>query len=286
MNYLVVLGWYFFIGVLIQATVIYLTRSKKPPWEWLVFSIILSFSALLPDKDESVYKLFRHIMLMGYLLSFFVSFSLIIEKLIPKINEKTVLEYNIVLIYVIFSYFANSEFFLLILGLIALPTFLTFFNSFNKRSLNKFWQTAIYIWFLTISFVILALQLNFNIIFSLFSGNVFAYRVSIFIALIYGMAVMSLAQNGMAILYLIPIPGKRQTFKERLKEVKEYIKDICHVYQDDQLKRNAGLLIIVLQGGILALNYFFNFLPHFLMINLSLIISPWLMNLVFQARKT
>jgi hypothetical protein len=98
-------------------------------------------------------------------------------------------------------------------------------------------------------------------------------------SLVAGMAFLYLLVNATYIFYLIPIPGKGQSWASRMKDWHEFT-DLMVQRFDETLPSHVGtLLILVVQGGALILDYFFHLLPAGFLISVFILLPGVLLSL-------
>jgi hypothetical protein len=99
------------------------------------------------------------------------------------------------------------------------------------------------------------------------------------------MAFLFLAANATYIWYLIPIPGRSQSFENRMKEWHEFTDLMTQRFDDHETAQRQPWLLLLSAGGVLLLNFIFRWLPSGLLIN-TLMVLPGLLFVSRRAKPT
>lgn len=283
MPYYIQLGLIFNLGVLLQAffMIRYKLNSKNKLFEFsacLVLALISSF--YLNNKIKLPDSLYFSILFFSFVFS--ILFGHYFKKdILPDITEHTILYFTIIFWYIFFPGLKSLLFSLdlmpsldsLLLFPILIGSLGVLFISFSNVKLNIFWKLFFYIWFLSIIICLNILCfLSKNI--SFFFNKEAIITLSPLEILFSGMVFFYLIVNVLYIYELIPIPAKHQSFNERIKEWKKYINMLTNKYSDNQLKPVHSLLTILFLGGFFVSNYFLQFAPAYLIINIAIISYP------------
>jgi hypothetical protein len=154
--------------------------------------------------------------------------------------------------------------------LIALfPSTHTLVLLFSKQPFKKGINALSFVWFFFMNIVMLIGSFVHFFVILIQSGSA---AISLWEALTLGPAFFLLIAYSFYIWSLVPIPGKHQSFKQRLIQVKQFIRELDHAYDGVQLRRRHACLIIMIEGGLLWLNWIFQFTSATIAINLSLIL--------------
>jgi len=196
-----------------------------------------------------------------------VSYSFLqIHKILPDISEQTVLQLSLLTLYIYDTSFYRPD----ILGntiLLILITFtlLSIFLGFVNYILPNGLKLIFYVIFLLLSTAIGLSYFSFNIL-NIFLKPGFANQFGYYEAFFSGIAFMYLLANVAYILWLIPLPGKNQTMRDRIREWKEFVKILIGKHTNAQLHPMQTGLNIIIIGGILIINYFFHIFDNFTLI--------------------
>ncbi len=268
MNERLTLIMWFGAGVLVQA--ILLIRKD---FNWLKFAgcVGIALFGLLPGKHEYHYTLLPHIFFCFCMFSFM--FALFFkEDILPVVSEKVLLSYSIIFWFSFFSFFYKDAFihkFLFCLFLI--PSLAAVVIAFIKIKLNFWGKLMFYTWFLVIVLSLGLFRFSFSHL-SLFFDSYHVPWIGTIDCLLTGMAFLYLVVNATYIWELIPIPGKNQSWESRMKEWHELTNLMTQRCEDQQPTHLQTILIIVLQGGGLFLDYIFHFIPAGVLINVLILL--------------
>lgn len=269
--YLDVFAFYFTAGIVIASLFLLQIRYKL---EKSVFFLLLFCLAVFSlDTDEQIYSLSSRLIIYGYTYGFFFS-TFYRGKLMPTINEKLILELNLVYLYALSIFVFQFTFLKWLIIFSLIPSLLTLIIAFFDTQLNLFFKNIFYFWFLFMSLVLVILQTPFLIISNIFGKSFLAFQINPWQSFIAGFNFIYLMLNVNLFLDLLPLPAKHQTFSARWQELKNYINEIGNCYDSKQLTPVFSFTIIFIQAGLLIFNYFFQAIPHFLMISLSLLVLP------------
>ena len=268
MNERLILILWFGLGVIIQA--ILLIRND---WDWGKLGLCLGIGLMgfMPGKHENNYDPLIHIFLCFCFFAFIFAITFK-EDILPLISEKILLSYSLIFWFSFFSFFYKDAFihkFLFILFL--LPSLATVFIAFIKSKLNFWGKLFFYSWFLTIIVSLGLFRFSFSHL-SLFFSNHHSSWIGPIDCILTGMAFLYLVVNATYIWELIPIPGKNQSWKSRMEEWHELTNLMTQRCDDQQPTHVQTILILVLQGGGLFLNYQYHLVPAAVLINVLLLL--------------
>jgi hypothetical protein len=155
----------------------------------------------------------------------------------------------------------------------------TVIAAFRNAQLSFPLKLVLYTWFLCIIVCVGLFQFPFSQLTLFYSDRQIPW-VTPTESISAGMAFLFLAANATYIYYLIPIPGRSQSFKSRMKEWHEFTDLMTQRFDDQQKAQRQTWLLLLSAGGVLLLNFVFRWLPTTLLIN-TLIVLP---GLLFAAR--
>jgi len=250
--------------------------SFKNYLKLLIFVSIFSLVGFVYVSLETEHYSFENFFTIFFVLfpvSFFVVFA---KDFLIKINELVLLSFTLIFWYVFLINF-NPNLFLILLFL--LPTIGVLFLVFSKFELSNYWKLIFYLWFLTIDiFLILSYSIHGNLLSFIFMEGVSG--ISLIESFLTGMIFLHLFCNLLCFFFLFNVGGKDfklQSFSKTIKEVTQNAQFIFNKYSLKQSKLLHSLIIIILQGGFLVFNYFYSFVPDFLLISIFIFISPQLL---------
>jgi hypothetical protein len=132
------------------------------------------------------------------------------------------------------------------------------------------WKLSFYTWFLTIVVSLGLFQFPFQHL-SIFLSPEKSPWLNPLDCVVAGMAFLYLAVNMAYLFELIPIPGKHQSWSDRMKEWHQLTGLMTERFEDEPMHR-FGMLLIVGQGTALLLIYFFHWVSAALAINLFVVL--------------
>lgn len=248
----------FFLGIFAQS--IQLLNDGDLKGKDLVHILLIfagSLTGFAVGENEQVYDFTAHSLSVA--VFFILIYSMIFAKrLLRPANKAIILLWNLIFLYLFFDGFSigqNIVISSIVFGL-SIITILNLIFHFDKR---YFWEVYFYIWFLVMLVVIgISHFANGNMSFFLNGGQgVIASPLSMFLT---GFTFLYIALNIISLMKLVPWPDKHQTFKSKLTEVKKYMKDLADKYDEKPID-SSSLLVIVLFGLFLLINYFYHFVP-------------------------
>ena len=262
-----ILALWFALGVGLQALLLI-----RGDWNWGRIALCVAFGALgmFPGKHEHVYQPFFHILLS---LGFFAfMFALRFKNdLLPVVSEKVLLSYSLIFWFAFFSYFYSATVYsnILLAALLA-PSVATVFIAFSRPPLTFVWKLSLYTWFLCIVVSLGLFQFPFQHL-SIFLSPDKSPWLTPLDCIVAGMAFLYLGVNLAYLFELIPIPGKNQSWANRMEEWHALTGLMTERFEDEPMHR-VGMLLIVGQGVALLVIYFFHWVSTALAINLFVVL--------------
>jgi hypothetical protein len=266
----------FGLGIALQVAIL-----LHGDWSWfkLLICAAIGLVGLIPGKHEHVYQPLFHILMW---FSFFsISFAFMFSKeILPIISEPVLLSYTLVFWFALFIYYSDhtslqSALFFLPL----IPSAACLYLSFRRTQLGFVFKLILYTWFLVIIVSLGLFQFPFGQL-ALFYDERQVPWVSPIESAMAGMAFLFLLVNGTYVFYLIPIPGRTQSWTDRMKDWHEFTDLLTQRVADSQITRVQTSIILAVEGTALALNAIYDWLPPGLVINLAIIIP----SLVFHPK--
>jgi hypothetical protein len=260
----------FAAGVLLQAALLLGGRFNP-----LKLAACIALSLLIgawPGKEEQVYELNQHslITIGCFALFFAMWFS---EEVLSLVTERSVLFYSVLLwfAFLVYGYEATPRHHTL-MAIMAVPTIVTAYWTF-RESKNGFWtRLFLYAWFLCTIIGIGLLQFPFAQLAMFYEGEPLPWTTPLD-SLAAGMAFLFLAVNVAYLYLLIPIPGRTQSWKERMQDWHELTDLMTGRLLAEDLNLPLTALFFVALIGLLALDYRYRWIAPGLLINL-LIVTP------------
>ena len=156
------------------------------------------------------------------------------------------------------------------------PTAATIYVAVRRPALGFWGKLWLYTWYLVIVVFLGWLQFPFGNL-SIFGRANIGWLGPID-AFVTGMASLYLLTNAFYLFELVPIPGKSQSFNDRMKQWHE-LTDLMTQRCSDQDGPGDGraLAIIAALGSLLLLNYVLQVLPNALVISVAIVASATLL---------
>ncbi len=269
-----VLALWFALGVGLQVPVLI-----RGDWNWgrLAGCVGIGFIGMLPGRNEHVYQPYFHILMcLGF---FSCAFAMIFkDDVLPVVSEKVLLLYSLIFWFAFFSYFyKGTGLHNVLLAVLLVPSVVSVIIAFVRPQLSFFWKLFLYTWFLCTVVSLGLIQFPYHHL------SIFLTRQPIpwlgpVDCIVGGMAFLYLAVNIAYLYELIPIPGKNQSWEDRMKKWHELTNLMTCRVAEEQPTHLQTLLLLVGLGGALLLIYLFHWLPSGLAINV-LIVLPCLLSL-------
>ncbi len=193
----------------------------------------------------------------GAILAFPFGFALIIalfykNKILPTITEGTLFLYAVVATYIavrdIESFSALSSTYLILLLFLSLYVLVGFYLCVTKTKVPSFLQIILMVFFLS-NAIYIAYQSS--LVFLITDSSPLTH-------LLIGYFGLYFISHILYILALIPLPGKHQSFKDRMKEVRKHAQFLEKKYSDKDIniKNTLGLVAVIILA--FSYNYFYN----------------------------
>lgn len=268
------------LGVFSQSLL--LVHLEWTKWDILYYLVCIGIGLLgmLPGKHETTYVFMEHISLMLVLFTFSFS-SLFKDRLLPFINEQAMLIWNILTVYALVLQFGFHSTWLMI---VLIPTLATVLLGCISSPPPFAGKVLYYVWFLMMIVILGLLQFRFGDRNVLFDPQV-PLTIRLLNAFASGAAFLAIGINVCYLFFLIPIPGKHETMEERMKLWHEDIYLMGSRFIDDQSRWTSTVLVILLLGGLLAVNGESRFISGWLLINLCILFLPYVLRILQGMRR-
>jgi hypothetical protein len=266
----------FGFGVALQAALL-----MRGDWNWgkLAGCVAMALVGLAPGKHESVYQPLFHVLMVFSVFSVMLAF-MFKEDILPIISEAVILWYTVVFWYAFLSYSPTGNpppTALMVLLLV--PTSVTIYIAIVKTRLRFVLKLGLYTWFLTMIVCLGLVQFPFSQLKLFFKDHQVPW-VTPFESVTAGMAFLFLLANAAYVFYLIPIPGRSQSFADRMKEWHEFTDLLTQRFDDSQVTRVQAVIALGVGGTALLLNAIYRWFPPELVINVAIVIPA----IVFHPR--
>lgn len=268
----------FGFGVALQALLL-----MRGDWNWgkLAGCVAIGLVGLAPGKHESVYQPLFHVLMVFSVFSVMFAFAFK-EDILPIVTEAILLWYTVVFWYALYS----SSYLSMrtapgsvLVALLLLPTAATLYIAAVKTQCGFVLKLGLYSWFLVIIVCLGLLQFPFSQLKLFFKDHQVPW-VTPFESMTAGMAFLFLLANGAYVYYLIPIPGKRQSFADRMREWHEFTDLLTQRFDDSQVTIVQAVIALGVGGTALLLTAIYRWFPPELVINVAIVIPA----IVFHPR--
>lgn len=264
---------WFGVGVLLQAL---LTIRFDRTWTWMDWTLlgvcVVGSAALILNHpaNVSLQDVLECMGFFGVLLAVFFD-----KRILPVINEKIVLSYTILFWYALFVNFQRLGLPDWLVYALLVPTSAALIIAFTQPALTFFWKVAMYAWFLVLVLSLGLFQFDFARLAIFNSPNTDPWLTPIE-CLTTGMAFLYLCINATFLYELIPLPGKSQSWKDRMRDWHALTELMAYRFSDQAIPSLVAGTIFVVEGSVLALNTIYHFISDGLLINL-LVVLPGLL---------
>jgi hypothetical protein len=193
------------------------------------------------------------------------------NKIISTLNEKTLLILNLITLYLI----VKSHFPLLIIVIYIFLSIPVIINALIPVRLKDWQEVAFYVWYFILTITLPIAHFKYAEVYSSFVGQNSSY--SFVSALALGMAFCFILVNIMFLLRFFPYrDNKYESYAVAYERVRQHIKLLEQRYKNsEQLTSLGALLLIVVIVGLLALNYYINFIADSFLIIFILLFNSF-----------
>ena len=204
-------------------------------------SIGASLVALLPFRHESQYRPVEHWLFVCLTAGFFFTWFLR-TRLLPRIGGRTLLAWNIVLVFVVLHAGWTSPFLLVPLGI---ASALTVINAFSDIDRGFGWKVFFHAWFTTIVVALVIRGMNVGPLGEFIAGDTAVLQRSPAELVLAGAATMSIVANAFFLVGLLPVKGRSQPWKERMEEIRRHMELLAsgYVWEKDDPVRSLAVLV-------------------------------------------
>lgn len=269
---LVLILW-FAAGFALEA--LYLVR-RNPRWGYLggcaALVLIGTLWAHLRDHGSSPAASTG----FGLVLFALVFAGVYANEILPVVSEKLLFTFTVIFWYGFATGFYHGSSLQQVLAVASLlPTAATVYAAWTRPTLGFWGKLSLYSWYLLIIVFLGWLQFPLRNL-SIFDDQAPLGWLGPIDALATGMASLYLAVNAWYLYLLLPIPGKGQSFSDRMKEWHE-LTDLMtqRCSEDDGPSDKQTAVVLAVIGGGLVVNYLFNLLPNPMAISLAILAAAF-----------
>lgn len=263
----IVLILWFAAGFVLEA--LYLVR-RNPKWSQLQlfagFAVVVGVADYLVRGGDPAIHIAVWLGLLG--LAVALGYQ---DEILPAVSDKLLLAFTL-----IYWYGLATEFYhgtsaqRLLLYVSVLPSAASLYVALLRPRLAFWSKLALYTWYLVMVVALGLLQFPFGNL-AIFGARSPGWLGPID-AFATGMVSMYLLTNALYLYMLVPIPGKTESFSDRMKEWHEFTQLMSQRCSDEDGPQDGqAFAILAVLCAVLLLNYEFTLLPPALVISLAII---------------
>jgi len=280
-----ILSLVFGVGIIFQSLLFISNQWTLEKMRLILKHMGISLAGMFPGKNERHYveDIYFHITICFILFAGFI-FATFKKEILPRITEASLLSYSLIFWYLFLSrYDPHSAFDRTVVLLAALPTLGTLVIAFTLIHWSFKVNLSCYIWYLILVLAISILQISFGALAFIFGHRTDQFEL--WQILLTGMSFTYLSASMFYLYILIPVQGKNQTKEERMQIWQEDARLMASRFVDYRMPPVQAAIILILQGGLYALNHTYRWFPMPLMVNLSVVVLPVFFSFIFQTIK-
>jgi hypothetical protein len=223
----------------------------------------------LPFRHENGYHPHQHT-IAAFTVFVFAFAAAYMKWLMPVVSEHMLLVWNILFLATIVPLLgpASPWFYPLLV-----PSASTLVLAFTPGRIPFALKAAFYVWFLTILVGLGVAQFTTGALSAFFDEST-RIRLSPADAFVSGMAFMSIGIYAVFLVLLIPIPGKHQSWDDRMREWHLETDLMVRHFDDDNQRVTTTLVILVLLGGLIAAQARWALVSPLMFLNLAIVVTP------------
>jgi hypothetical protein len=266
----------FGVGVALQTMLL-----MRGDWDWMKLGgcLLIALCALLPDKHEHIYQPLSHVLMIFSI--FALMFALLFVKdILQVLTAPLVLSYTLVFWFAFFTFFydGTSRHQQLVL-LLLVPSAASLIIAMWRGPLGFVTKLVLYSWFLIVIVSLGLMQFPFSQLAIFFEDQQLPW-VTPLESFAAGMAFLFLLVNATYVFYLVPIPGKSESWAHRMKDWHEFTDELTQRVDNSQMARARIAAVLGVEAVALLLNANFHWLAPGLVINIALVLPA----IVLRAR--
>jgi hypothetical protein len=256
---------FFIVGAALQ---IFLLSRRPFPWAAAGLSLLGALLAFRPFKGEEIYEPLRHVL---YAVGVFGAvFALMAAReFLPVLRERTVWAVNLIFWFVFLQShdlaLAPHRF---LAAVLLVPSALCIAWCWSNRPMGYRPQIAGYLWFMLLVALLGFWGFQFSP-FALFGEERDVPWITPLEGFLGGMTFMLLVIYGTYLAYFVPIPGKNQSFKERMKTWREYVVLLEARFHNAHSSRTELVTLTAVLAGIFLSHYWVDWMSEGLTIGLA-----------------
>lgn len=263
----------FGVGIAFEALL--LQRADWHPGR-LLGCIAMSLFAALPGKHETEYQPLVHVLLVfsAFAVLFAIAFM---NDILPAIGEKLLLSYTLVFWFAFLSEFYRAGLLQnVLLGLMVPPTLATLWVACRRPALNFTLKLILYTWFLCIIVGLGLIQFPFYQLRLFYQAHEIPW-VTARESFSAGMAFLYLAANASYLFYLVPIPGKNESWAERMRSWHKFTNLMTQRFDGDVTTHRTTWALLGGELLLLGVDYYFHWIPAAALINYLIVLPSLVM---------
>jgi hypothetical protein len=200
------------------------------------------------------------------------------DEILPPVGDKLLLAFTLIFWFgFVTGLHRGTQLEQLLMFVSLLPTAATIYVAAMRPALTFWGKLGIYTWYLVIVVFLGWLQFPFRNL-SIFDDSATLGWLGPIDALATGMASLYLLTNAYYLFELLPIPGRSQSFSDRMKDWQQLTNLMTQRCSDqDGPAEGRAFAIIGALGALLLLNYLFELLPNSLLISIAIILATMLL---------
>jgi len=212
---------------------------------------------------------------MGGFAVFVFAFAVMFQaEVLPVVTETLVLAYTLIFWYGLNALYPGGHPPQLLLLACALPTLAAMWVALARPRLGFPGKLLLYSWFLVMVVVLAWWQLPWSNL-AIFEVRRAVPWLGPLDGLVTGMALMYLCVNAVYLYMLVPIPGRNQSFADRMREWHEMTDLMTQRCDDSGPTVMQAAAIVVVLGGALVLNAVYALVPSRLVISVAIVLSAF-----------
>lgn len=264
--------WPFYAGILAQAVFLLIGQFERSDITRLLGCCGGSSIGLIPGKREHHYDLSFHLLMTACIFS--VAYAICFkQKILERINKEILMVWTLVGLYVALQtplITTHPMAVILLSALCIIPVA----NAFASLDKSYGWKVYFYVWFLCVLVGIAASKFAFSTVADVFQFHRASEELNAITTFFVGMSFLYLATNLWYVIELIPLPGKHESFSERLEHVKEDMEILADDYEEAQVRWWKTVLLLAVSASLLTVNYFQHFVSDETLIPLLIVFLP------------
>lgn len=239
-------------------------------------SFLTALIGLVPGKHENIYNPDLHI------IYFFIIFMFVFnlktnKKVLPAINEQSLIFFNIMFLYyyvlAFFPYLSNwndsNIFFKIMTMIILLPSMVVIYSGFTNYEKPIWLKLSFYLWYLAMAAGILSFVI-IPIIYEVYRDQ-YILNLSWLTAFTLGMITLWFCIDLFNILLLMPLTNKNQTWEQRKANIKAHIQMLQSKFLDEEVSALNNFTMIIFVTVVLIANALYFHFNDLLVVNLAVL---------------